>query len=38
MKEIGLDNIFVKCLPMNSASHNSKEIAIVLRKLGEQST
>lgn len=38
MKEISLDNIFVKCMPMNSASHNTKEIAIVLYKLGEQST
>lgn len=38
MKEIGLDSIFVKCMPMNGASHNTKEIAIVLCKLGEQST
>jgi len=38
MKEIRLDNIFVKRMPMNSASHNTKEIAIVLCKLGEQST
>lgn len=37
MKEIRLDNIFVKCMPMKSASHNTKEIVIVLHKLGEQS-
>lgn len=41
MKEIRLDKIFVKVYAYElyiTPSHNAKEIAIVLCKLGEQST